>query len=126
MALQKYAITFVRLNGFLLVEETEVTVNRDSRSQEVATVAKQYAGESPGAGIMTIDIVEAVPALAFELNFGTHFVNIQDEVEIQMEKPGGESLTTTGFIINDNFRHGVNSPAHINCHIRASLADWVA
>ncbi len=125
MALQKYALALVRINGLLLVEEQEVTIDRDSRSQEMNTVAKQYAGESPGAGIMTIDVVECVPALDFELNFGSHFVNLQDEVEIQIEIPGGRSLTTRGFIIKDNFRHGVNSPAHISCHIRATLADWV-
>ncbi len=125
MALEKYALCLVRIHGLLLIEEQEVTIDRDSRSQEMNTVAKQYAGESPGAGIMTIDVVEAVPALEFELNWGTHFVKLQDEVEIQLEKPGGESLTTTGFIIKDNFRHGVNSPAHVSCHIRATLADWV-
>ena len=109
----------------LLTEETEVAIDRDSRSQEMNTVALDYAGESPGAGIMTIDITSAVPALAFELNWGSHFVKLQDQVEIQLEKPGGESLTTTGTIIKDNFRHGVNSPAHVSAHIRARLADWV-
>lgn len=125
MAGPKYALCLVRLNGRLLVEETEVTVDRDSRSQEMNTVALDYAGESPGAGIMTIDIVNAVPALAFEVDFGTHFVNLQDQVEVQLEKPGGETLTTTGTIIKDNFRHGVNAPAHVSCHIRARLANWI-
>jgi hypothetical protein len=124
MAGQKYALALVRVDGLLLVEEQEITIDRDSRSQEMNTVALQYAGESPGAGIMTIDIVNAVPALDFELNFGSFFVNIQGEHEISVEIPGGRHLTTRGSIIKDNFRHGVNSPAHLSAHIRATLKDW--
>jgi hypothetical protein len=125
MALQEYALCLVRINGLLLTEETEVAITRNSESQPIKTVAKRLAGVSPGAGEMTVEITSAVPALQFELNWGSFFVNLQPVVEVQLEKPGGESLTTTGFIMSDNFRHGVNSPAHVAAHLICDLADWV-
>jgi hypothetical protein len=124
MALEIYSLALVEVQGLLLTEEADVSVDRDGRSQEQNTVAKQYAGESPGAGIMRIDVTNAVPSVDFELNPGKFFIGPLVEVQIKIFA-AGRTLTTKGFIISDNFRHGVNKEATLMFHARCQLVDWI-
>jgi hypothetical protein len=122
MALEQYTLALIELDGLLLTEEADVAVDRDTRSQEQNTVAKEYAGESPGAKIMRIDVTNAVPAADFELNPGPYQA-IGKLARIKIFA-AGRTLKTQGFIISDNFRHGVNKEATLMFHMRASWADW--
>ena len=64
MTVQLYTLAYVTVENALLTEEASVTVNRATNSQVVNTVAKGYAGESPGAATTEIQVTNAVPAIA--------------------------------------------------------------
>ena len=49
MALQLYTLVGAYVDGALLAEEGTVSIDVDSRAQEVNTVVKGFAGLSPGA-----------------------------------------------------------------------------
>jgi len=119
---QLYTRALVTINGKLLTEETSVTVKRDTKAQEVDTVAKGFAGFSPGAFVTTIDVESAVPSADFELNPGPFMLSLQ-VVEIGIITDGAQ-LICTGFIINDNFQHAVNSESKLSFSFVGVPADW--
>lgn len=91
----------VYVNGTLLTEECNVTIKRIGGGIVVKTVAKGYAGRSPGAPMTMITVRNAVPAADFELNPG-QFINQTGEVEVSVFA-AGKTLTVVGEIIDHNF-----------------------
>ena len=128
MALQLYSMVEVYLNGAKLAEEAQVSISRRTNAQPVNTVAKGYAGESPGAAIMEIKITEAVPAAAFEVNPGQFMGLVSASAITPVELTlfcAGKTLTTKGFIYEDSLSHAVNSEAKIEMSARTEPADWI-
>lgn len=120
--LQLYTNASVYVNGGLLAEEASVQVSRATNSQQVITVAKGYAGESPGAAMCEITVESAVPADDFELNPGK-FMGENQIVEFTVFA-AGNTLTFKGFIISDNFSHAANTESKLSFQARGSFADW--
>ncbi len=104
---QLYTLAYVTADSKLLTEEGSVTVHRSANAQQVATVAKGFAGLSPGAPTIQIQVKNAVPAADFELNAGS-FIQSLKTVEIGVIV-AGKQLVAKGFIIEDSFQHSVNS-----------------
>jgi hypothetical protein len=119
---QTYTKAVVYVNSNLLTEESNVTVKRESGSNEVKTVAKGYAGESPGAPMTMITVRNAVPSADFEFNPGLN-INRSEEVEVSIFA-AGKTLTVVGFIISDNFTHGVGNQAELEFEFRGGPSDW--
>lgn len=124
MALQLYTLASVYINGQLLSEEARVTVDRETKSQEVATVAKGFAGLSPGAAVTNITVENAVPAVGFEKDMSTIMKQLQ-VVELTIFA-AGSTLTSKGFIISDNFSHAVNSESKLDFKFIGEFATWSA
>lgn len=120
--LQLYTAANVYINGSLLSEEASVTVNRSTNSQQVITVAKGYAGESPGAAMCEITVESAVPAADFELDPSTFMGELQ-VVEFTVFA-AGNTLTFKGFIISDNFSHAANTESKLTFNARGQFAEW--
>lgn len=120
--LQLYTAANVYINGSLLAEEASVTVARSTNSQQVITVAKGYAGESPGAPMTDITVENAVPAADFEVNPGKFMAELK-VVEFTVFA-AGNTLTFKGFIITDNFSHAANTESKLSFTARGSFADW--
>ena len=120
---QLYAQAAVLIDGLFLTQESSVQVARATNSQAVNTVALGYAGESPGAPMVEIEVSNAVPSADFELNPGKFMKRLQ-EVEIGILGPGGKQLTARGFIISDNFQHAVNSASSLSFNFRGKMQDW--
>ncbi len=120
--LQQYSLAFVNVNGALLSEEASVTVSRSTGSQPVHTVAKGYAGESPGAAVVEIDVSNAVPSADFEFNPGKFMSTLKD-VEIGVVV-AGKVLVAKGFIISDSFKHSVNAESMLEFKFRGQFADY--
>lgn len=119
---QIYTRALVTWNGRLLAEEATVTVKRDTKAQIVDTVAKGFAGVSPGAMMTSIDVDSAVPSAGFELNPGPFMLSLQSgEIGIIA---AGTQLTCTGFIISDSFNHAVNSESKLSFSFVGVPADW--
>lgn len=125
MALQVYTLVTVLVDGALLTEESQVSVDRDSRAQEVATTAKGFAGFSPGAPITRIEVDNAVPSSDFELNPGKFFTTPGDLIPCEITLfAASRTLTSKGFVIKDTLRHGVNAEARISFSFVGEPADW--
>ena len=122
-----YSQAEVYINGGKLAEEASVTVSRRTNAQNVNTVAKGFAGQSPGAAIIEIKVSNAVPAASFELNPGQFMAMSNGSalgvVEVTIFA-AGVTLTTKGFITDDNFSHAVNSEAKLEFSVVCSPADW--
>lgn len=123
MATQLYTLLYVLANGRLLTEEASVEVKRMTGSQAVTTVAKGYAGESPGANMIELDIENAVPAADFEFDAGA-YMEAMEVVEIAIVGPGGKQLTCKGFIIEDSLKHGTNAESKYSFKFRGNFAKF--
>lgn len=119
---QTYSLAYVLADGAIMAEHGSVTVNRATNSQAVNTVAKGYAGESPGAPTIEIQVTCAVPAVGFEKNFGAHMAALK-QVEIGV-MAAGQVLTRKVFVISDSFKHSVNNESAYDFTARGPMADW--
>jgi len=97
----------VYINGSLLTEESTCTVKRTDGGNTVKTVAKGFAGRSPGAPMTAITVKNAVPSADFEFNPGA-FMGNTEAIEVSVFA-AGKTLTCTGFITNNNFKECANS-----------------
>ncbi len=120
--LQLYSLAFCTVDGALLTEEASVSIHRATNSQAVNTVAKGYAGESPGAANCTIQVTNAVPAADFELDPG-RFMKSLKSCEIGLIA-AGKQITVPGFIIEDTFKHSVNSESTLEFSFRGVFPSW--
>jgi hypothetical protein len=119
---QLYSLGFVTVKGMLLTEEGYVDVQRATNSQEVKTTAKGYAGESPGAATVQIQVTSAVPAADFEMNPGPYMAALkQAEVSVFA---AGKQLNAKGFIISDSFKHSVDGVSSLEFTFRGTFVDW--
>ena len=120
---QLYSLLYVTADGALMTEEASCTVNRATNSQAVNTVAKGYAGESPGAPTIEIQVTNAIPAAGFEFNAGAKMKSLKT-TEIGVIGPGGQQLKAVGFIISDSIKHAVNSESQYDFTFRGSFQDF--
>lgn len=120
--LQNYSLAYVTVNGSLLTEHASMDITRSTGSQAVMTVAKGYAGESPGASTVEIDITNAVPSADFEFNPGP-FMKALQPVEIGIIV-ASKTLVAKGFIISDAIKHSVNSESTLSFKFRGQFADF--
>lgn len=104
---QLYSLIYCTADGKLLTEHASVTISRMSKAQEVNTVAKGWAGVSPGAPAITIQVKNALPAADFELDAGP-FIQSLKTVEMGI-LAAGRQLVAKGFILEDSLQHSVNS-----------------
>lgn len=123
MALQLYALISVYVNGALLAEEATVRVRRDTRAQEVNTVAKGFAGLSPGAQKTMITVENAVPAAGLEFD-PSQFLKSLSVVELTLARPDGKTLTSKGFITSDDMSHSVNTESRLSFEFEGEPAVW--
>lgn len=120
--LQLYSNARIFVNGSELTEAADVQVSRATNSQQIVTIAKGYAGESPGAPMTEITVNNAVPAADFEMNPGK-FMGEMKIVEFTVFA-GNATLTFKGFIISDNFQYAANSQSQLSFTARGSFSDW--
>jgi hypothetical protein len=120
--LERYAKATILINSQVLAEAASVTVKRMTNSQMVETIAKGYAGESPGASRTEISVSNAVPRADFEYDPGKD-MNGLDIVELTV-LAAGKALTTKGTILDDNFSAAVNSSVKLDFNFRGQFAQW--
>lgn len=122
MGAQLYSNASVYINGALLVEQVDVTVDRKSGAIVQLTQAKGFAGMSPGAAMMEVSFDNAVPATGMEYDPGDDMQNLRT-VAITVFA-GGASLTSTGFVTEDTFKKAVNKEASLSMKMTCDFAIW--
>lgn len=117
-----YSLIYVLADSSLLSEEASVTMSRSTGSSEVKTVAKGYAGESPGAPTIELDVTNMVPAAGIEFDAG-RYMSTMTPVEMGL-LAFGKQLTFKGFIISDSIKHSVGSESSYDFKARGSMVEW--
>lgn len=113
---QLYSLFFVAANGALLAEEQQVDITRTANAQRVMTVAKGFAGLSPGAGLVEVDVKNAIPSGGFEVDWGPQIAGLS-QIDVQIIQGNGvKSLRHKAFVERDSIRHGVNQEASYEFH----------
>ena len=121
--LQIYSLCTVMVDGVTLFEEATVSVRRMTGNIDQDTVQKDFAGISPGARKMEVRVESAVPAADFELNPGK-YMNTNKVMELTLFC-AGRTLTSKGFVKDDEATHGVNQAAKSLWNGTFQYADWV-
>ncbi len=119
---QLYSLIYASVNGALLTEHISVEVRRLTDAQVIKTVAKGFAGVSPGAPWCSIDIMNALPSVAFELDPGP-FMKALQSVEIALQLAGTIGVSK-GFILEDSMSHAVDSPAKLSFKYIGTFPDF--
>jgi hypothetical protein len=111
-AQQLYSLIYVSVNGALLTEEGSVDIKRMNDAQVIKTVAKGFAGMSPGAPMCEVDITSAIPSADFEFDPGPAMLSLSP-VEIGLQVAGKVGVAK-GFIVEQSLRHAVDSPSSMS------------
>lgn len=120
---QLYSLAYCLLNGRLLTEHADITLSRNSNANPVRTVAKGFAGMSPGAPDCEIDVTNAVPAADFEFDPGDDIEQLAD-VEMGVVGPGGKVAVSKGYIVSDTFTHGVGKESSLSFKFHGVWPKW--
>lgn len=104
---QLYSLMFAVMGGNLLAEHQQLDFTRTSNAQHVATVLKGFAGLSPGAPMLEIDVDNAAPSAGLEFDAGPYIASLTP-IAVQAIGPGGKALKGDAFITEDHGTHGVN------------------
>ena len=121
--LQQFSLLFVTVDGPLLAQEQDVTITRNTNAQPVSTVPLGYAGDSPGAAMVEIDVKNAIPAAGFEFNAGQIMLSLSP-ADVYLIGPAGQQLKSTVNIYQDTTMHGVNKAAEYSFRCRGPMVDW--
>jgi hypothetical protein len=123
--LQIYSLINVYVAGILAAEEASCTIAQATNSQPVKTVAKGYAGESPGAPMteVTIDMVNPVagfePAQLALMNSMDELVPVQFTFYV-----ASNELVFNGFTTNRDLSHAVDTESKISFKARGSYGTF--
>ncbi len=111
------------MDGALMVEEKSISIDRTTNSQPVSTVAKGYAGESPGAAMSEFTVDSAIPAGGFEFDMGKKMAGLITG-HLYLLGPGGQQYKGEVFVIADTVKHGVNQEAAYSFKARGPMTLW--
>lgn len=121
--LQLYSKVACYYNNLQQAEEVEVSIKRISGAQVQKTVLKGFAGMSPGSPMAEITVKNGIPAAGFEVTTIGRDMNELRVVEFTFFA-AGKSLTTKGFVTEDNTTHGTDKPAELDYTAQCQWADW--
>jgi hypothetical protein len=117
-----YSQVAVAVNGAMLLEESKLSLQRNSGANPVFTLLRGFAGMSIGAGHIEADITSGVPIAGIEFDPGTRFKSMEPvEVTFYM---ADLRLTSKGFFTSDSFANGVNAETTHDLKFFGELASW--
>ncbi len=119
--LQKYARGTVFFNGAPLVECTEIEVTENTGAHDVETMAKGWAGESPGVQSCDITFGSVIPVSGREQNYRKILQN-GDEVELVIGA-AAETVVYKGFLRQLKTKFGVSAVSTDNIVMKAGQAE---
>lgn len=119
----RYTNASVDVRGQRLLEAADVEITRHTNSIEQNTLAKGWAGESPGASRMDVKITNGVPSAGIEYDPGPDAEALA-LVPITIHIDDGSFLTTEGIVMSDNFKKAVNANASLEITFKAKFAQW--
>ena len=123
--LQIYSLINVFVNGTMAAEEASCSIDQNTNSQIVKTVAKGYAGESPGAAMSECSIEMVNPSAGFELAQVQMLDAMDQLVPVQFTfYVASNELVFNGFVISRSLSHAVDSESKISFKARGSFSSF--
>lgn len=122
MSTQQYSNVEVYINGSKLAEAASVKISRTTDAQIVNTLGRGFAGVSPGARMIKVTVENAVPSASFEYDPGSVMETLTP-VELTLFA-AGKSLSSRGFILEDDFSGAVNSQTQLSFSFTGEWASW--
>lgn len=119
---QLYSLVYCTVGGALLTEEVSVELRRITNAQVINTIQSGFAGMSQGAAFCSIDVKNAVPSVAFELDPGPFMRNL-GTVEMMLFAASVVAVTK-GYIVEDTLVHGVDSPSGLSFKFIGRMPQW--
>jgi hypothetical protein len=105
-----YSLVFATVGNAILAEAQTIDLKRIGGGQIVGTIAKRFAGISPGMSLCQISIESAVPAAGFEYDPGD-VIDGYVPVKVGIAGPGGKTAKSVGFIMEDQIKGAMNAPS---------------
>tara|TARA_B100001123_G_C15073043_1_gene932381 strand:+ start:313 stop:690 length:378 start_codon:yes stop_codon:yes gene_type:complete len=107
MATQIYDQAYIFLNGQLLAEATSVESSIENQDQDVMTLVKGFAGQTPSPKKRTTRCDNVQTVAGFEFDFEQKEID-SEVVELKVQLGGsGLSAVSNGFIRNVSISSGV-------------------
>lgn len=122
MSTKLYTDIPIYVDGALATEHNKVQIERDSGNQEVFTVARGFAGVSPGAMTMKITVTQAIPAAGFENNLGAKMA-ARTPVEFSAFV-AGKKITQKMYVMSDSVSGGANEKSDMSFTLHGPWADF--
>lgn len=112
MALQMYEKGALFMDGVLLAEIGEFSIEHDAKVVEIETMQKGFAGISPGAARTSVDLSSMVPRKGMEKDYITA---VQQNTIVELTAfRAGQKGTCKGFLVKASEKYGVNQAAGIS------------
>ncbi len=114
----------VRANGQLLVENQQINLTLQGDDQDVMTIAKGFAGQTPSPKKVMADFTNVVPPTGFEFDA---FQKCNDSEKVTMEFEiisSGKRLTSEGFIRNPKTGAGVGKTLEQSFEFHGGPGNW--
>lgn len=119
---QDYSTGAVYINGQLLAEAASISISRKTGAIANNTLAKGFAGMSPGVRMMEVKVTSAVPRVGLEYDPGA-VMNGLVPVEFAAYV-GSKTITTKGYVTEDDMKVAVNAETTIDMSIMCAYAEW--
>ncbi len=114
MALDVYDQIYAFINGYLLVEATQIQTGLESDDQRILTLIKGFAGISPSPDVRVVKVENVVPSTGFEFDFERAKLN-RELIEIKLQSGAtGKSMISKGFLLNVNLDGGVGKATTVS------------
>lgn len=113
MALEIYDQVYPYINGDLLCEAISVESGLENNDQDVFTLKKGWAGQTPSPKKRVTNIENAHPQSGFEFDFEEAELKCTI-VTLGLQTGGGSKMLSNGFIRNTRIRTGAGESTSVS------------
>lgn len=113
MALQIYEKGVVLLNGQILMECQNISVDHSAALNPIHTQIKGFAGVSPGSPMMKASIESAIPRAGMEFDYLTTLQGVQVVTLVLFR--GSKKVKSNGFL--DNMKESYGADRGASCSV---------
>jgi hypothetical protein len=106
MATELYAKGTLFVEGIIVMQAVEFSIDFDTNDNPVNTLALGFAGITPGAGTTAVSITSAVPRTGFEISYHK-WAKERKAIEV-LGYRGASSISVKGFIKTVGEKIGVD------------------
>jgi len=106
MATELYAQGSLFVEGIIVMQAVEFSIDYDTNDNPVNTIELGFGGITPGAGMTQVSITSAVPRTGFEISYHK-WAKARKAIEV-LGYRGSSKISVTGFIKTVGEKIGVD------------------